>query len=165
MSVEAAALRSAQAPMSRQASHTPAPTTQPRKGIGAKMKIGSAITSSARSRTRRGLSGSEVTEAGDDQGEADRDAGEEAGDPERDSQADERADAEPDRRAEDDRGDDQAAGGDGAHPARPGRAAWRGHRRSGRWIRGRACRMVPRSEAAAGTLETREPARRAGLTA
>src|SRR5689334_605952 len=95
-SLDAAALRSAAAPMPRHASHTPAPTTQPRKGMGAKMKIGSAISSSARSRTRRGVRGSEVTEAGDDQGDAGDHAREEAGDPERDSQADERAGAEAD---------------------------------------------------------------------
>src|SRR5690242_17574218 len=115
--------------MPRHASHTPAPTTQPRKGMGAKMKIGSAISSSARSRTRRGVRGSEVTEAGDDQGDAGDHAREEAGDPERDSQADERAGAEADRRAEDDRSDDQAAG-DGR--TRPGRSAGSGHPRSAR---------------------------------
>src|SRR4051794_41865657 len=114
--------------MPRHASHTPAPTTQPRKGIGAKMKIGRAISSSAKSRTRSGVSGSEVTEAGDDQGDADGDAREEAGDPERDSQAGERAGAEADRRAEDDRGDDEAP----RHGwGRPGRAAGAAHPRRG----------------------------------
>src|SRR3954447_13487244 len=122
--------------MPRHASHTAVPTTQPRKGIGAKMKIGRAISSSARSRTRRGVSGSEVTEAGDDQDDADGDAREEAGDPERDSPADERAGPEPDRPAEDDRGDDQAAG-DGR--AAPGRTAGWSHPRSARWSRNRAC--------------------------
>src|SRR3954453_7084383 len=94
--------------MPRHASHTPAPTTQPMKGIGASAKIGSAISSSARARTRSGVSGSEVTEAGDDQGDAGGDAREEAGHPERDTRAAEPADAEADRRADDDRGHDQA---------------------------------------------------------
>src|SRR3954451_2208899 len=148
-SLDAAALRSAHAPMPRHASHTPAPTTQPRKGIGAKRKIGSAIASSARSRTRRGLRGSEVTEAGDDQAEADADAHEEADDPERDSQAGERADAEADRGAEDDRGDDQAA----RHGrGRPSRSAGTVHRRIDRWNRGRACRSVSAPDGGGGNL-------------
>src|SRR5947209_7507474 len=152
--------------MPRHRTHTTAPVTHPRKGIGAKMKIGSASTSSARSRTRSGVRGSEVTEAGDDQGEAGDDAREEAGDPERDRRADERAEPEADRRAEDHRRDDQAAGVDRDSPAPPRLRAGSGHRRSARWSRSRAWERRRRSsDGPGGTLETGEPARRAGPTA
>src|SRR4051794_20472851 len=145
--------------MPRQASQTPAPTAHPRKGRGVKMNRGSAKASSARSRTRSGVRGSEVTEAGDDQADSDADALEEADDPERDRQPGERAEPEADRRAEDDRSDDQAPRDGRARPARSGGSA-----HPVRWDRSRACRKgaAIRPRAAAGTLEGREPARGAG---
>src|SRR3954469_25823608 len=102
---------SAQAPMPRHIIQMPAPVTQPRTGRPATTNTGSATASSTRSKTRMILSGSEVTETGDDQGQAAHDAREEAGDTEWDSHADQRAETEADGGAQNDGRHDQAAGG------------------------------------------------------
>src|SRR3954471_16096287 len=111
--------------MPRHISHTPAPVTQPRNGSPAIRNTGRARASSARSKTRMTLSGSEVTEAAYDQDAAERDAREEAGGAQRGSRPGERAGREPDSRAQDHRRYDRAAGGDrGAHLGNRNRA-WR----------------------------------------